>query len=59
MYRKIQRGQGLDQGILEYQQNLDCTNIEETSPVREKTSKMVSLLKSRPHKETVRWFLDD
>ena len=50
MYRKIQRGKGLDQGIVEYQQNLDCPNIGETSPVGAETSKMVSLLKSIPHK---------
>lgn len=48
MYRKIQSGQGLDQRIVEYQQNLDCPNIGETSLVRVETSKMVSLLKSKP-----------
>lgn len=58
MYRKIQRGQGLEQGRVEYQQDMDCPNIGETSRVRAEASKMVSLLKSRPHKKIVRWFLD-
>jgi len=56
MYKRLQRGQGLEQGIEECQYNLDCPNSGEISSVRAEISKMVSLLKSRPHKKIERWF---